>query len=61
MMVSGKVLLGLIAAYSLHSSTIGQTIILGQDISRRVLTTAVPFLTITPDARSGGLGETGSP
>ena len=34
-------------------------IIAGQDSSRRVITTAVPFLMIAPDARSGGMGEAG--
>ncbi len=32
----------------------------GQDSSRRVITTAVPFLTITPDARAGGMGDVGA-
>lgn len=32
--------------------------ILGQD-GNRVITTGVPFLAITPDARSGGMGEAG--
>lgn len=31
----------------------------GQDGSSRVITTAVPFLIIAPDARSGGMGEVG--
>ncbi|HNP20348.1 MAG TPA: type IX secretion system outer membrane channel protein PorV [Fulvivirga sp.] len=31
----------------------------GSDSSRRVITTAVPFLTITPDARAGGMGDVG--
>lgn len=33
--------------------------LVGQDSSRRVITTAVPFLTITPDARAGGMGDAG--
>lgn len=36
----------------------GQTI-LGADQSFRPITTAVPFLTITPDARHAGLGDAG--
>lgn len=36
-----------------------QAIIAGQDTSRRVITTAVPFLTIAPDARSGAMGDAG--
>jgi len=31
----------------------------GQDTSRRVITTAVPFLMIAPDARSGAMGDVG--
>ncbi|MCB0495121.1 MAG: type IX secretion system outer membrane channel protein PorV [Cyclobacteriaceae bacterium] len=31
----------------------------GQDENRRVITTAVPFLNITPDSRSGGMGDVG--
>lgn len=34
-------------------------IIVGQDTSRRVITTAVPFLSITPDSRSGAMGDAG--
>jgi hypothetical protein len=35
------------------------TVILGQDGDERVITTAVPFLSITPDARSGAMGDVG--
>ncbi len=38
----------------------GQAIISGQDSTRRVITTAVPFLTIAPDARSGAMGDVGA-
>lgn len=34
-------------------------IISGQDTARRVITTAVPFLLIAPDARSGAMGDVG--
>ncbi|MCF6360349.1 MAG: type IX secretion system outer membrane channel protein PorV [Cyclobacteriaceae bacterium] len=34
-------------------------IIVGQDTTQRVITTAVPFLSITPDSRSGGMGDVG--
>lgn len=34
--------------------------LVGQDSSRRVITTAVPFLTITPDARAGGMADVGA-
>ncbi len=37
-----------------------QAIISGQDTTRRVITTAVPFLTIAPDARSGAMGDVGA-
>ncbi|MCA6078993.1 type IX secretion system outer membrane channel protein PorV [Fulvivirga sedimenti] len=33
--------------------------IIGQDSTFRVITTAVPFLMITPDARAGGMGDVG--
>ncbi|MBL3657095.1 type IX secretion system outer membrane channel protein PorV [Fulvivirga sediminis] len=32
----------------------------GADDDRRVINTAVPFLTITPDARAGGMGDVGA-
>jgi hypothetical protein len=35
-------------------------LIVGQDTSRRVITTAVPFLSIAPDARSGAMGDAGA-
>jgi hypothetical protein len=35
------------------------TIIVGQDDDNRVITTAVPFLGITPDARGGAMGDAG--
>lgn len=34
-------------------------IISGQDTTRRVITTAVPFMLIAPDARSGAMGDAG--
>lgn len=34
--------------------------LIGQDSTNRVITTAVPFLTITPDARAAGMGDTGA-
>jgi hypothetical protein len=33
--------------------------VIGQDDEYRVITTAVPFLMITPDARAGGMGDVG--
>ncbi len=46
----------------LHAELVaqGQAIISGQDSTRRVITTAVPFLTIAPDARSGAMGDVGA-
>ncbi len=41
------------------SSGFGQINIAGQDSSRRVITTAVPFLLIAPDARAGAMGDAG--
>lgn len=37
-----------------------RAIISGQDTTRRVITTAVPFLTIAPDARSSAMGDVGA-
>lgn len=33
--------------------------LIGQDSTNRIITTAVPFLSITPDARAAGMGEAG--
>lgn len=38
----------------------GTAIIAGQDTTNRVITTAVPFLTIAPDARAGGMADAGA-
>ncbi len=46
----------ILAALSIQSQNYNQ--VAGQDGSR-VITTAVPFLIIAPDARSGGMGEAG--
>ncbi|HAC24893.1 MAG TPA: hypothetical protein DCE81_08265 [Cytophagales bacterium] len=37
-----------------------QGVLIGQDTLNNVITTAVPFLTITPDARAAGMGEVGA-
>lgn len=37
-----------------------QLVLNGQDTSYRVITTAVPFLTISPDARAAGMGDVGA-
>jgi hypothetical protein len=47
---------------SMQHWALGQTTIpglIGQDSSNRTITTAVPFLSITPDARAAGMGDAG--
>ena len=46
--------------YSISLQAQDPTIINGSDSTRRVITTAVPFLTITPDSRAGGMGDVGA-
>ncbi|MBX2915180.1 MAG: type IX secretion system outer membrane channel protein PorV [Cyclobacteriaceae bacterium] len=51
-------------AFFLFLTTLGlsqpqQGTLIGQDSTNRVITTAVPFLTITPDARAAGMGDVG--
>jgi hypothetical protein len=36
-----------------------QGTLIGQDSSNKIITTGVPFLTITPDARAAGMGDNG--
>ena len=38
----------------------GTGVVAGQDTSRRVITTAVPFLLISPDARGSAMGDVGA-
>ena len=40
-------------------TTSSGTSLIGQDSTNKVITTAVPFLSITPDARAAGMGDTG--
>lgn len=50
-------------ALFLWNNTLAQTgtnVVAGQDTSRRVITTAVPFLLISPDARASGMGDVGA-
>ncbi|HEY8402344.1 MAG TPA: PorV/PorQ family protein, partial [Cytophagaceae bacterium] len=54
--ILGTVFLGNLFA---QNSSINSDDLLGRD-SVRVITTAVPFLTISPDARSGGMGDVGA-
>ena len=53
-----KFILVLVGLFFCTGLVMGQTI-LGADESFRPITTAVPFLTITPDARHSGLGDAG--
>lgn len=38
----------------------GTTAIIGQDTTKRPITTAIPFLTIAPDSRAAGMGDVGA-
>lgn len=49
----------IILGATLTGVTYGQSTQIGQDAAQNVITTAVPFLMIGPDARSGGMGEVG--
>lgn len=49
-----------VAFFGLSYHTHAQTTPLGQDSSRRVITTAVQFLLISPDARSAAMGDVGA-
>lgn len=49
----------LFTALTTVSEASAQAVVGGQDTSRRVITTAVQFLTISPDARSAGMGDAG--
>ncbi len=50
-----------LAVSELCAQTIGGsgTSLIGQDSTNRVITTAVPFLMITPDSRAAGMGDAG--
>jgi hypothetical protein len=45
--------------YSLLAQNNGTVTVVGQDSTQHVITTAVPFLTITPDTRAAGMGDAG--
>jgi len=47
-----------LGSFSVFGQTSPQNIV-GQNDDFRVITTAVPFLSITPDARGGGMGDAG--
>lgn len=50
----------LFIAFSASLKAQNSGVISGQDTSRRVITTAVPFLTIAPDPRAGAMGDVGA-
>lgn len=52
-------LVALVAGNVLAQTVGGGTSLIGQDSTNQVITTAVPFLGITPDARAAGMGDTG--
>jgi len=51
--------LAIFTAIIIGNLSFGQSIT-GRDSTNKVITTAVPFLTISPDARSGALGDAGA-
>lgn len=54
-----KIILYTCAVLGMVSSVHAQVNIAGQDSTRRVITTAVPFLLIATDARAGAMGDAG--
>jgi hypothetical protein len=54
-----KLVLILVGALLITELTMAQTLTTGADSTFRVITTAVPFLTISPDARHAALGDAG--
>jgi hypothetical protein len=58
--MKSKIILILFVLTSLSVRLTAQVNVAGQDTSRRVITTAVPYLTIAPDARAGGMGDVGA-
>ena len=55
-----KIVLFICALFAAITSTQAQVNVAGQDTSRRVITTAVPFLLIATDARAGAMGDVGA-
>lgn len=54
------VFLGICSGALFCTAGFAQGVIIGQDTTNRVITTAVPFLGITPDSRSAAMGEVGA-
>lgn len=48
-----------VAFCSLRAQNNGTVTVVGQDSTNHVITTAVPFLTITPDTRAAGMADAG--
>lgn len=55
-----KIIVFISSLFAVISSVHAQVNVAGQDTSRRVITTAVPFLLIAPDARAGAMGDAGA-
>jgi hypothetical protein len=51
--------LGLLGCFSIDKALAQSTTTSGQTVEVRTITTAVPFLRISPDARSGAMGDVG--
>jgi hypothetical protein len=54
-----KTILSVLSLIGFVAFAHGQSQFLGQDTTRRPIITAVPFLTIAPDARAAGMGDAG--
>lgn len=54
-----RILIILFLSVSVTFSSFAQANLIGQDSTKSVITTAVPFLTITPDSRAAGMGDAG--
>ena len=54
-----KIVLFTCAFFASYFTVLAQVNVAGQDTSRRVITTAVPFLLIATDARAGAMGDAG--
>jgi len=52
-------LVAFLATVGVNQSFSQTAVIQGQDTTQRVISTAVPFLGITPDARAAGMGDVG--
>ena len=50
----------LVFLFLLSLVSFGQTLPTGQEVKYNPISTAVPFLTITPDSRHGGMGDVGA-